>query len=187
MGSAHSINYTVEAFKSKEEDPRNQTVWALQQLMTYSDEVELSTCLESGGSIQHKLMNTYEYDEGIYELMLIYCKKTEHAKQSMMFDFLQGFLDRPWSGQRVVVVSCYAQFVNFASVIHCKTDDSNIVEWRNKLILELTKTITDSDELARKQSIRGLANLCKVYLDCTVYIENYIRITEKIDSSKKLI
>jgi hypothetical protein len=181
IGSAHSINYTSDAFKSNEEDPRNQTVWALQQLMSYSDEVELSTCLESGGSIQSKIINTYEYDEGIYELMLIYCKKTEYAKQSLMFDFLQGFLDRPWGGQRVVVVTCYAQFLNFASVINCKADVNTITEWRNKLIIELTKTISDSDELARKQSIRGLANLCKVYLDCTVYIDTYIRIVEKLD------
>jgi hypothetical protein len=185
IGSAHSINYTSDAFKSNEEDPRNQTVWALQQLMSYSDEVELNTCLESGGSIQSKIINTYEFDEGIYELMLIYCKKTEHAKQSLMFDFLQGFLERPWGGQRVVVVSCYAQFLNFASVIHCKTDPQTVTEWRNKLIIELTKTISDSDELARKQSIRGLANLCKVYSDCTVDIENYIRIIEKITDEGK--
>ena len=113
--------------------------------------------------------------------MLIFCKKSEHTKQTAMFEFLQGFLDRPWSGQRVAVVSCYAQFVNYASIIHCKNNEIDVVEWRNKLIVELTKTITDSDELARKQSIRGLANLCRVYLDCTVYIENYIRISEKLD------
>ena len=182
LGSAHSINYTVEAFKSISEDPRNQVVWALQQLISYAEEVELSTCLENGGSIQNKLLNSYEYDEGIYELMLIYCKKNDQIKQSAMFDFLSGFLDRPWGGQRVVVISCYAQFVNFASVIYCQNSEFDVVDWRNKLVMELTKMITDSDELARKQSIRGLANLCKVYLDCTVNIENYIRITEKIDS-----
>jgi len=181
LGSAHSINYTVEAFKSMSEDPRNQVVWALQQLISYADEVELSTCLENGGSIQNKLMNGYEFDEGIYELMLIYCKKNDHNKQNAMFDFLSGFLDRPWGGQRVVAVSCYAQFVNFASVIYCHNSDFDVVDWRNKLVNELTKTITDSEELARKQSIRGLANLCKVYLDCTVNIESYIRITEKMD------
>jgi hypothetical protein len=186
IGSAHSINYTVEAFKSVSEDPRNQSVYALQQLMSYSDEEELSTCLENGGSIQNKLMNTYEYDEGIYELMLIFCKKNDQSKQSVMYEFLSGFLDRPWSGQRVVVVSCYAQFVNFASIIHSKNPDFDVIEWRDKLIVELTKTITDSDELARKQSIRGLANLCKVYLDCTVYIESYIRIIEKLDPGIKI-
>jgi hypothetical protein len=88
-----------------------------------------------------------------------------------MFDFLQCFFNKPWGGQRVAFVSCYAQFVSFASVIYTKGADIDVTEWRNKFIVELTKTITDSDELARKQSIRGLANLCKVYLDCTINIE----------------
>jgi len=182
IGSAHSINYTVEAFKKREEDPRNQTCWALRNLLSYSEEEEISTCLESGGSIQDKLMNTYEYDEGIYELMLIFCKKADIAKQMAMFNFLEGFLDRPYNGQRVAVITCYAQFLNFASVIYHGNTDVDLEEWRNKLIVELTKTITDSDELARKQSIRGLANLCKVYLDCCVDIDTYIKITQKIDS-----
>lgn len=187
IGSAHSINYTVEAFKKREEDPRNQTCWALKNLMSYSEEEELSTCLESGGSIQDKLMSTYEYDEGIYELMLIFCKKTDINKQMQMFNFLEGFLDRPYNGQRVVVITCYAQFLNFASVIYHGNTDVDLEEWRSKLIVELTKTITDSDELARKQSIRGLANLCKVYLDCTVDIDTYIKITMKLDSGIFLI
>jgi len=181
IGSAHSINYTVEAFKKREEDPRNQTCWALKNLLSYSEEEEISTCLESGGSIQDKLMNTYEYDEGIYELMLIFCKKADISKQMAMFNFLEGFLERPYNGQRVAVITCYAQFLNFASVIYHGNTDVDLEEWRNKLIVELTKTITDSDELARKQSIRGLANLCKVYLDCCVDIDTYIKITQKID------
>jgi len=111
--------------------------------------------------------------------MFIYCKHSEHSKHVAMFNFLQGFLDRPWKGQRVVVVACYAEFVKFASVIYCKVPESDIIEWRNKLIIELTKTITDSEELARKQSIRGLANLCKVYLDCTENIEEYLKITNE--------
>jgi len=184
IGSAHSINYTVEAFKKREEDPRNQTCWALKNLLSYSEEEEISTCLESGGSIQDKLMNTYEYDEGIYELMLIFCKKADIAKQMAMFNFLEGFLDRPYNGQRVAVITCYAQFLNFASVIYHGNTDVDLEDWRNKLIVELTKTITDSDELARKQSIRGLANLCKVYLDCCVDIDSYIKITQKVDSGK---
>ena len=184
IGSSHSINYTVEAFKKREEDPRNQTCWALRNLLSYSDEEEISTCLESGGSIQDKLMNTYEYDEGIYELMLIFCKKTDIQKQMAMFNFLEGFLDRPYNGQRVVVITCYAQFLNFASVIYHPETDIDLEEWRSKLIVELTKTITDSDELARKQSIRGLANLCKVYLDCSVDIDTYIKITMKIENGK---
>lgn len=184
IGSAHSINYTVEAFKKREEDPRNQTCWALKNLLSYSEEEEISTCLESGGSIQDKLMNTYEYDEGIYELMLIFCKKADLAKQMAMFNFLEGFLDRPYNGQRVAVITCYAQFLNFASVIYHGNTDVDLEEWRGKLIVELTKTITDSDELARKQSIRGLANLCKVYLDCCVDIDTYIKITKKIDLGK---
>jgi hypothetical protein len=148
--------------------------------MRYAEEEELLTCLE-GSSLGNKLLSSSEYDEGIYELMLIFCKVFDHSKQSLMYDFLQGFIDRQWNGQRVVVVSCYAQFVNFGSIIHCKNSEIDIVEWRNKLILELTKTITDSDELARKQSIRGLSNLCKVFLDCTVYIDQYIKLTENID------
>jgi len=185
IGSAHSINYTVEAFKKREEDPRNQTCWALKNLLSYSEEEEISTCLESGGSIQDKLMNTYEYDEGIYELMLIFCKKADINKQMAMFNFLEGFLDRPYNGQRVAVITCYAQFLNFASVIYHGNTEVDLEEWRGKLIVELTKTITDSDELARKQSIRGLANLCKVYLDCCVDIDTYIKITEKIDTGNK--
>ena len=153
--------------------------------MRYAEEEELLTCLE-GGSLQNKLLSSTEYDEGIYELMLIFCKVLDHNKQSLMYDFLQGFIDRQWNGQRVVVVSCYAQFVNFASIIHCKDPEINIIEWRNKLILELTKTITDSDELARKQSIRGLSNLCKVFLDCTVYIDQYIKLTESIEDDEEI-
>jgi len=182
IGSSHSINYTVEAFSKREEDPRNQTCWALKNLVSYSEEEEISTCLESGGSIQDKLMNTYEYDEGIYELMLIFCKKADLSKQMAMFNFLEGFLDRPYNGQRVAVITCYAQFLNFASIIYHGNTDVDLEEWRGKLVVELTNTITDSDELHRKQSIRRLANLCKVYLDCTVDIDTYIKISMKIDS-----
>jgi hypothetical protein len=151
--------------------------------MSYSEEPELAACLTSSSSIQERLMSTYEYDEGVYELMLMYCKKTDLNKLMSMFDFLIGFLERAYAGQRVVVISCFAQFINFASLMNNNILNRNnltyeINEWREKLIGELIKTIMDSNELARKQSIRGLSNLCKVYLESVRDVESYIKIKE---------
>jgi len=74
-----------------------------------------------------KLMSTLEYDEGVYELMMICCKKLDHDKHEAMYNFLESFIDRPWNGQRVVTIACYAQFVNFASVVKCNIKDFDIV------------------------------------------------------------
>lgn len=177
IGSAHSINYTYDAFKNKENDPRNQAVWTLQQLVKYSKFSEISSCLQTGGSIQQKLMDVNEYDEGVYELMMICCQKLDYESQSTMFDFLENFKDRPWAGQRIVVISCFAQFLFFASEIRCKKD-FDVKEFRNNLVNKISSysVITDSEEMIRKMSIRGLANLTKVYLECVNDLDLYCKI-----------
>lgn len=178
IGSAHSINYTVNNFACKEADPRNQTVWAMQRLLKYSPHDEISGCLENGGSIHRKLMLEYEYDEGIYELMMICCLKIDHSNQEVMFEFMKDFLERPWSGQRVVSITCIAQFLYYSSPIKCKNQEFDLAEWRSSLIKELIKALSDSDELARKMSIRGLANLTTVYLESCSDMDAYIKLTE---------
>lgn len=186
IGSAHSINYTIDSFPNKESDPRNQTIWAMQQLVKYSQYEQISACLMDGGSIQSKLLETYEYDEGIYELMIICCQRLDHKSQKLMFDFMEEFLDRPWNGQRVVAVASMAQFVYFASEIHCKVDGFDIDEWRSSLIEKLSSynIITDSDDMVRKMAIRGLSNLTKVYLESINEIDEYIKLTENKNEGK---
>ena len=181
IGSTHSINYAVNTFESKELDPRNQSVWALQKLIKYSQHNEVSSCLETGGSIQIKLMKSSEYDEGIYELIMICCLKLEFKNQVLMFEFMKDFLDRTWTGQRVVVIASIAQFIYSSSNLNITSNnDKEINEWRSKLVEELIKALSDSDELARKMAIRGLANLTKVYLDACNNIDNYINSSEII-------
>ena len=95
-----------------------------------------------------------------------------------MFEFMKDFLERPWSGQIVVVITCLAQFIYYSSPLKCKNQDFDLFEWRTSLIKELIKSLSDSDELARKMSIRGLANLTTVYLESCSDMDAYIKLTE---------
>ena len=79
----------------------------------------MKTCLDDG-LIHSKLIDNTEYDEAIYELILIYCKKTDFDKQKQFFECLEPFLNKDFDGHRVVSISCVAQLVNFASYHHCK-------------------------------------------------------------------
>ena len=180
IGSAHSI--TTPSTVPKEEDPRNQAIWALQQLMLYYKQPELTGCIDSTGSIAKKLLSSSEYDEGIYELLTIFCKVTPLNTHAVIFDFLYGFIDRTYNGQRVTVATCYAVFVNFA-IPHSKsieveetntTSEFDVHKWRSSLIEELTKMLVDSDDKVRKMAIRGICNLFSVYLNCCVNIDQYI-------------
>ena len=191
IGSAHSI--TTPSTVPKEEDPRNQAIWALQQLMLYYQQPELSGCIDSTGSIAKKLLSSSEYDEGIYELLTIFCKVTSLNTHAVIFDFLYGFIDRTYSGQRVTVATCYAVFVNFA-MPYPKSTEGNVNEfdvhkWRSSLIEELTKMLVDSDEKVRKMAIRGICNLFSVYLNCCVNIDQYITpsLTNEANSNLDII
>ena len=181
IGSVHSINYIVDNFKCNEEDPRNQAVWALQRLAGYFDQEEISSCLGSDGSIAKKLLSSNEYDEGVYELMTIFCKVIGYEKQQAMFDFLSGFIERQWGGQRVVVATCYAMFVTRATKLYIRDTEVDVDEWRGNLLSELEKMMMDSDECARKMAIRGIGNLCQAYSSIIVDIDTII--TMNSDSS----
>ena len=172
VGSMHSINYSKGIFQSNEEDPRNQTVWTLQNLMKFSNfEIAID-------DIQKRLLLCREYDEGIYELMLIVCSRLSFDNQLAMFEFMKDFLDRSWNGQRVVVITCISQFVYNLNVL------KENKEIRDSLTIELIKGLSDPDEFARKMSIRGLGNLTKVYLDAC---NNIDKEEEKLDLKKVVL
>lgn len=188
IGSVHSISYTVDQFKSKEEDPRNQTVWAMQKLMDYFTQEELKSSLGSDGSIVKKIMNTNEYDEGVYELMMIFCKVSSYDDMRAMFDFLSGFIERRYKGQRAIVASCFAQFINYASSYYIKDEEENVIdEWRSEILTAMENMMMDSDDIVRKNAIRGIGNLIQNYLSIDVDIDNFIeriKSTEAVDKEK---
>ena len=188
IGSVHSISYTVDQFKSKEEDPRNQTVWAMQKLMDYCTQEELKSSLGSDGSIVKKIMNTNEYDEGVYELMMIFCKVSSYDDMKAMFDFLSGFIERRYKGQRAIVASCFAQFINYASSYYIKDEDEDVInEWRSELLSAMENMMMDSDDIVRKNAIRGIGNLIQNYLSIDVDIDNFIeriKSTDTVDKEK---
>ena len=139
----------------------------------------MKTCLDDG-LIHSKLIDNTEYDEAIYELILIYCKKTDFDKQKQFFECLEPFLNKDFDGHRVVSISCVAQLVNFASYHHCKDEKFDIIQWRKKLIDVLTKYLQNENQMIRKMAIRGISNICKLYMDCSLYIENYVKTTENL-------
>ncbi len=167
----------------KELDPRAQAVWSIRQLLKHCDQSELKNSLDEG-LIQCKLIDSNEYDEGIYELALLYCKKAEFTKLKLLFDYLIGYLNKDLHGYIVTTISCFAQYVNFSSQLHCKDEKYDVNSWRKEIIDVLIRYLDYDNFMVRKMSIRGISNLCKLYLDCCVYIDNYIKTSEMLKSGK---
>ena len=133
-------------------------------------------------------MNTNEYDEGVYELMMIFCKVSSYDDMKAMFDFLSGFIERRYKGQRAIVASCFAQFINYASSYYIKDEDEDVInEWRSELLSAMENMMMDSDDIVRKNAIRGIGNLIQNYLSIDVDIDNFIeriKSTDTVDKEK---
>ena len=175
-----------QLFIDKDSDPRTQSVWSITQLLRFSDYIELRTCLDEG-VIRTKLIDSNEYDEAVYELLHIYCKKNDLIKQNQIFDFLNLHFDKNLEGNRVISIACFAQFINFASFHHSKDEKFDINKWRNQIIEVLSKNIDNSNLMIRKMSILGISNLCKLYMESCIYIENYIKTKENFKLGIKFL
>lgn len=160
-------------------DPRAQAVWSIRQLLKHCEQSELRNSLDEG-LIHCKLIDSNEYDEAIYELTLLFCKKAEFSKLKVLFDHLIGYLNKNLHGYKVATISCFAQYINFSSNLHCKDDKFDVNSWRKEIINILIEYLDYDNFMVRKMSIRGISNLCKLYLDCCVYIDTYIKSSEML-------
>ena len=174
IGSTYSFKYNESLFLKKEDFPKNQFLFALRNLFYYFEDCD--KILNNDISIYSKLLNENEYDEGLYDLMICYCKFSNFEEQKKMFDFLSEFTKRKYKGQRLICTICFSVFVNYSSILHIKKDynGDTIRNWRNNLILSLLNMINDKDFLIRKMSLRGIGNLGKIYKECCDNIENIL-------------
>ena len=164
-------------FLLKEDIPKNQSLYTLRNLFYYLDDCK--KILDNNNSIYLKLLNENEYDEGLYELMIIYCKYSNFNEYKKIFDFLSEFTKRKYKGQRLICAICFSVFVKFSSILHIRkeVDGNSIRNYRNNLIISLLNMINDKDFLIRKMALRGIGNLGIIYNECCDDIETILSIT----------
>lgn len=127
--------------------------------------------------LKSKLIDSNEYDEAIYELLQIYCKKVDMVKHHQLFEYMTLYLDKTTDENHVVSITCFAQLV--ASFTYSKEDKIDLNYLKN--IMEfLCKNLNNEYRMIRKMAIRGISNLCKLYFNCILYIENHLKLTEKL-------
>ncbi len=177
IGSTYSFKYNESMFLLKEDIPKNQSLYTLRNLFYYLDDCK--KILDNNNSIYLKLLNENEYDEGLYELMIIYCKYSNFNEYKKIFDFLSEFTKRKYKGQRLICAICFSVFVKFSSILHIRkeVDGNSIRNYRNDLIISLLNMINDKDFLVRKMALRGIGNLGIIYNECCDDIETILSIT----------
>ena len=177
IGSTYSFKYNENEFLKKEDIPKNQCLYTLRNLFYYLDDCK--KILDNNNSIYTKLLSEDEYDEGIYELMILYCKYSNYNEYKKIFDFLSEFTKRKYKGQRLICAICFSVLVNFSSILHIRKDiDGNSIRnYRNNLIISLLNMINDKEFLIRKMAIRGIGNLGIIYNECCDDIESLLSIT----------
>lgn len=99
-------------------------------------------------------MKGKEYDDAITDAAAVFCEVNADKKRSMLKFLARFFSQQSYVGQRVVATAILAEFVN-----HSADDDALLKE----LIKFILPRVVDKVPKIRKQALRGIGNLTKVW------------------------
>eukprot|EP01016_Furgasonia_blochmanni_P023049 TRINITY_DN2498_c0_g1_i4.p1 TRINITY_DN2498_c0_g1~~TRINITY_DN2498_c0_g1_i4.p1 ORF type:complete len:555 (+),score=187.42 TRINITY_DN2498_c0_g1_i4:66-1730(+) len=134
-------------------DPVRQALWAFEQFLVCNDDKNIINHLESQGLL--KKLVTNEYDDGIAELVHIYCKNSTFDQIKIIYDFLEPFLSKNLESQKLVTLITFSQFV-LSSVHLCQQLNESLA---NPTAQTIMNPDSDIQNTFQKYSVRFLRSI----------------------------
>jgi hypothetical protein len=172
IATAYSQN--VGTAKSILEDPMKQTVWAFEKFIQCCHDRELVQVFEGAGLL--KRLASEDYDEGIAEMIHLYCKQFNFEQVRLLFDFLTPFLSKTLDSQKLATIVTVSQLLSSSIYIrdifhHFNSSPHNLdaaqtgsqfksfQQWNEALLEILFEHVLDKNDQVRKHVFKGFGNL----------------------------